>query len=219
MSEFIVPHGVRDRVEMLTSRRRDVWIVAAFLALAALGGLALLSRGGSAAVAPPATAPADAPKEAAPPSGRAEEVSATLFVHVAGGVRRPGLYKLPDGSRVADALDAARGAVPNADLDLINLAERVVDGMQVYVPRRGESAPAAASASPSGPADGSSLVNINTADQVALETIPGIGPVKASAIIDYRESVGPFDSVEELLEVNGIGPSTLESMREYVTAG
>ena len=218
MSEFIVPNGARDRLETLTARRRDVWIVAAFLALVALGGLALWSRGGNASVAPPATAP---PATAPPADGpnQSAEASVTMYVHVAGGVRRPGLYTLPEGARIADALEAAQGPVRKADLDLINLAQPVADGIQVYVPRRGESAPAAAAASRSSPEGGQSLVDVNTADQVALETIPGIGPVKAAAIIEYRESAGRFDSVEELLEVNGIGPATLESMRAYVTVG
>jgi len=218
MSEFIVPNGARDRLETLTARRRDVWIVAAFLALVALGGLALWSRGGNASVAPPATAP---PATAPPADGpnQSAEASVTMYVHVAGGVRRPGLYTLPEGARIADALEAAQGPVRKADLDLINLAQPVADGIQVYVPRRGESAPAAAATSRSSPEGGQSLVDVNTADQVALETIPGIGPVKAAAIIEYRESAGRFDSVEELLEVNGIGPATLESMRAYVTVG
>src|ERR671919_1050637 len=216
MSEFIVPPGARDRVETLTARRRDVWVVAGFLAAVALGGLVLWSRGGAAAVAPPAVPPqSEGAEVAASPTGEPEQ----LYVHVAGAVRRSGLYELPPGARVADAIDAARGTRAKADLDLINLAEPVADGMQVFVPRRGESgAPAAPSASAT-PGDGPALVDINTADQLALETIPGIGPVKAAAILEYRESVGRFDSVEELLDVTGIGPATLESMRAYVTAG
>jgi competence protein ComEA len=217
MSEFIVPEGVRDRIETLTARRRDVWIVAAFLAVAAAGGLLLWSRGGAPAVAPPAVAPESEATSAGAQQGDASSgAPATLYVHVAGAVRRPGLYELPGGSRVADALEVARGALPRADLDLINLAEAVTDGVQVYVPRRGE---AAGPSSTSSPASDSTVVDINSADQTALETIPGIGPVKAAAILEYRESAGRFESVEELLEVTGIGPATLESMRAHVTAG
>jgi competence protein ComEA len=214
MSDFIVPEGLRDRIEGLTARRRDVWIVAAFLVAAAIGGLALWSRGGVAAVAPPAVAPDAAPSEPDGPGA-----SESLFVHVAGAVRRPGLYELPAGSRVADALDEARGALPRADLDLINLAEAVTDGAQVYVPRRGERDAPPETTTPAGPEGDTALVDINSADQTALETIPGIGPVKAAAILEYRESVGRFDSIEDLLDVSGIGPATLESMRPYVTAG
>jgi competence protein ComEA len=212
MSEFIVPERVRDRLESLTARRRDVWIVAAFLAVAAVGALALWSRGGAAAVAPPAVA--------SRPEDGTERVrrSTSMFVHVAGAVRRPGLYELPEGSRVADALEAARGALPRADLDLVNLAESVADGVQIYVPRRGEGMASAGSGSSAASGGEPAQVDINAADQTALETIPGIGPVKAAAIIEYRESVGRFESVEELLEVSGIGPATLESMRSYVTA-
>src|SRR5919106_266834 len=124
MSEFIVPERARDRIETLTARRRDAWIVAAFLVVAAVGGLALWSRGGAAAIAPPA-APPEPPAAAA--DDQTAAASESLFVHVAGAVRRPGLYELQPGSRVADALDAARGALPRADLDLINLAESVTD--------------------------------------------------------------------------------------------
>jgi len=215
MSDFIVPEGVRDRIETLTARRRDVWIVAAFLALAAVGGGLLWSRGGSAAVAPPAVVSQPEDEGSESPS---DGLETALYVHVAGAVRRPGLYELPEGTRVADALDAAHGALPRADLDLINLAEPVTDGVQVYVPRRGESSAQPGSAA--SPAAGDSvLVDINSADQAALESIPGIGPVKGAAILEYRESVGRFESVEELLEVNGIGPATLESMRAHVTVG
>jgi competence protein ComEA len=220
MSEFIVPEGVRDRIETLTARRRDVWIVAVFLAVAVAGGLLLWSRGGAPAVAPPAVEPkSKAASAGVPQSDAASGAPATLYVHVAGAVRRPGLYQLPGGSRVADALEAARGALPRADLDLINLAEAVTDGVQVYVPRRGEGTAAAEPSSSSSPESDSAVVDINKADQTALETIPGIGPVKATAILEYRESAGGFESVEELLEVTGIGPATLESMRAHVTAG
>ena len=221
MSEFIVPDGIRDRIETLTNRRRDVWVVAAFVAVVAAGALVVWSRSGAPVVAPPAVASSqanDASTHSAQPTVRSE-ASATLYIHVAGAVRRPGLYEVPEGSRVADALDVARGPLRRADLDVINLAEIVADGTQIYVPRRGESAVAGgvggSASSPGGP----DLVDINSADQPALETIPGIGPVKAAAIIEYRESSGPFESVEELIEVTGIGPATLESMRAYVAAG
>jgi competence protein ComEA len=128
-------------------------------------------------------------------------------------VRAPGLYELPEGARVADAIEAAGGPRRGADLDLLNLAEALVDGIKVEVVRTGETpVPAAA-----GSAEASPLVNVNTADAVMLETIPGIGPVTAAAIIAHREASGSFESVEELLEVQGIGPATLESLRAYVT--
>ncbi len=117
---------------------------------------------------------------------------------------------------MADAIEAARGARRSADVDSLNLAEVLADGMQVYVARRGEAsagaAPVAATATP-----GTPVVNLNTADQAALETIPGIGPVKAGAILEYLEQIGSFDSVEQLLDVSGIGPATLEAITPYVS--
>jgi competence protein ComEA len=141
-------------------------------------------------------------------------VAATVIVHVAGAVRSPGVYELAPGNRVADAIDAAGGARPSADLRLLNLAEPVRDGMQILVMVRGGGAPAAAAApSPSG----MTVIDLNSADQSALETVPGLGPVKAAAIVAHRVEIGSFTSLEELLEVSGIGPATLETIRPYLT--
>ncbi|MDQ4024065.1 MAG: helix-hairpin-helix domain-containing protein, partial [Actinomycetota bacterium] len=109
-------------------------------------------------------------------------------------------------------IDAAGGATRRADLGLLNLAEPLVDGVKVEVLERGApaTAPPASAATPS-------AVSLNSADQAALETIPGVGPVTAAAIVAYRDETGPFTSVEQLLEVSGIGPATLESVRPYVT--
>ena len=139
--------------------------------------------------------------------------AAGAVVHVAGAVRSPGVYELAAGSRVADAIEAADGARPRADLSLLNLAEIVRDGMQILVSVRG------GSVSPSAPASspGVTTIDLNLADQAALEAVPGIGPVKAAAIIAHRTEIGSFTSVEQLLEVSGIGPATLETMRPYVT--
>jgi competence protein ComEA len=149
------------------------------------------------------------------------EASGTLFVHVAGAVRRPGLYELGPGERVADAVQAAGGARPRADLDALNLAEPLADGSQVYVARRGESTvPPGTSTPATSTSQGeiaSAPVNVNTTDALGLEGIPGIGPVKAAAIVEYREANGPFSSIDELLEVSGIGPATLETMRPHVS--
>jgi competence protein ComEA len=141
-----------------------------------------------------------------------------MFVHVAGAVRAPGLYTLPEGSRVADAIEAARGATTSADLGAINLAELVVDGAKIDVPRRGETPEAAATVAPTtGSSDAPQTIDLNSADAAALETIPGIGPVRAAAIVQHRDDNGPFATVDALLEVSGIGPATLESVRPYVT--
>jgi competence protein ComEA len=112
---------------------------------------------------------------------------------------------------VADAIEAAGGPTRRADLDLLNLAELLIDGMRVEVFQRGETG-----AVPSSQSNGSILVSLNSADQVELELVPGIGPVTAVAIIARREEIGGFSSLEELLEVDGIGPVTLESIKPYM---
>lgn len=166
-------------------------------------------RSSSAQVAPPAQ-PQTAPN-VAPTTASTEAV----FVHVAGAVREPGLYEFPAGARVADAVKSAGGATRRADLDALNLAAVLVDGTKVEVVRLGEPAPATALAAP-GEA-GAAAIPLNSADQVALETIPGIGPVTATAILNHRDEIGGFDSLEQLLDVDGIGPATFEAVRSYLT--
>lgn len=140
--------------------------------------------------------------------------AAIVVVHVAGAVRRPGIYELPHTARIADAIESAGGPLRRADLSLLNLAEPVRDGMQVLVARRGPGASVEVAPQPS---TGPALVDLNLADQSALESVPGIGPVKAAAILEHRNQIGSFTSVEQLIEVTGIGPATLEAIRAYVT--
>jgi competence protein ComEA len=142
-----------------------------------------------------------------------ESPQSVVLVHVAGAVRRPGLYEFPTGARVADAIETAGGASRRADLDALNLAALLIDGSKVDVPLMGESPPISGAMSTPSTAG----VSLNSADQAALETVPGIGPVTALAIISEREKLGGFRSIEQLLEVDGIGPSTLESIRPYLT--
>lgn len=222
MPDITVPGGWRARLDALAGKRRDVWVLAALVVAVAIAGVLLWTRTPPAVVAPPAVArvpaaeaPGVGPHDAAGPATSSGDV----FVHVAGAVARPGLYELAGGARVADAIDAAGGSTRRADLAALNLAEPVVDGAKVYVPRRGESSSVPVSTATPLPAATTTpaAVSVNTADQTALETIPGIGPVKAAAIIQYREEAGGFSSIDELLEVSGIGPATLESMRAYVT--
>lgn len=147
---------------------------------------------------------------------------AEVAAHAAGAVRRPGLYRLPAGSRVDDLLRAAGGALSRADLDRVNLAAPVTDGSQVYVPRRGEGAGgpggAADPAAPAGtePAP-EAPVNVNTADLATLDTLPGVGPATAAAIIEHREANGAFVTVDQLIDVRGIGEAKLAAMAELVT--
>ncbi|MCO8129014.1 ComEA family DNA-binding protein [Acidimicrobiia bacterium EGI L10123] len=138
-----------------------------------------------------------------------------VVVHVAGAVVAPGVHQLPPGSRVIDAVEASGGLTPDADAGAVNLAAEVVDGSQVYVPRIGEVPPPP----PPGP-DGSSVeagpVDLNAADATLLETLPGIGPATAAAIIDHRERHGPFATVDGLLAVRGIGEAKLAALRDLV---
>lgn len=204
MNEVVVPAGPRARLEEILGRRIDTGVLVAAIAVLVVGGLLVWGRRPAAAIAPPATAP---PSVAASPAG------AQLFVHVAGAVRRPGLYSLAPGTRVADAIAAAGGAGARADLGSLNLAAPLTDGMKVDVLARGAAASPTAAPAPGAPAP----VSLNSAGSAELETIPGVGPVTAAAILAYRDEAGPFTSIEQLMEVSGIGPATLESIRPYVT--
>lgn len=133
-----------------------------------------------------------------------------LVVHVAGAVDEPGVYRLPAGSRVADALERAGGADGRADPNAINLAARVADGQQVVVPER---LPAGAAVSTSGvEAEVEGPISLGSATQADLEAINGIGPVTAADILEFRDANGGIAAIEELDEVPGIGPTTIESL-------
>lgn len=164
---------------------------------------------------------ADEPR-AAPAASAALEVEEEpvreVVVHVAGAVARPGLYRLPEGSRVDDAVLLAGGAKPKAALDLVNLAAPVVDGQQVIVPLQGAGGGTAApSAGTTGEGDApGAKVRLNSATLEQLDELPGVGPVTAQQILDYREANGAFRSVDELDAVPGIGPARLEQLRPLV---
>lgn len=156
----------------------------------------------------------------APGPGSPSATPSVLLVDVAGWVRRPGVYQFTEGARIVDAIEAAGGARPGAALELLNLAAPLADGTQVLVVKTGAPASAPVSgapAAPGAPGTPGGLVNINTADPTELETLPGIGEVIAQRIVDHRTANGPFASVEELLEVSGIGDAILGSIRELVT--
>jgi competence protein ComEA len=151
-----------------------------------------------------------APPESSAPLQVSEEGGRDVVVHVAGGVRRPGVYRLPSGARVTDAVDRAGGGTGRALLEGVNLAARLSDGQQVVVPERatGSGAPvAAAAAGAEGP------ISLGTATVEQLDTIEGIGPVTAKDIVDFRDQHGGLSSVEQLDQVNGIGPATMEALR------
>jgi competence protein ComEA len=152
---------------------------------------------------------------------RATPSPAPVLVHVAGWVRRPGVYELAEGDRVVDALGAAGGPRKGAYLDVLNLAARLADGQQVLVPKAipGPAGPGTPVLSgPGGQVPGApAVLNLNVATASDLETLPGIGEVIAQRIVDHRTEHGPFASVDDLLDVSGIGEITLEELRDLVT--
>ena len=182
------------------SRGRALGYLVALLAVLAVGGRYVLDR-------PPAE-----PE----PTTRSFEVESAperkLVVHVVGAVRTPGLYELSEGSRIDDAIQKAGGPRPKAALELVNLAAPVADGQQVVVPVRGEVGGTA-----SGPAAASGArVHLNTATLEELDALPGIGPITAQEILDYRAEHGAFQSVDELDAVSGIGPARLADLKPLV---
>jgi competence protein ComEA len=207
----------RDRVERLAdaSGTTPARIVGggALAATALLGGL-WLTR-------PPA-APPEVSLPFAPTSSVPDLTSSTsldvVLVHVAGAVVVPGVHELEPGARVIDAIQAAGGLAPEADSGRINLAAPVADGERVYVPAVGEPAPTAApGGSPPGAGSTDGPVDLNQADEAALDALPGVGPTTASAIVEHRARIGRFTSVDQLLDVRGIGEAKLEQLRPLVT--
>ena len=154
--------------------------------------------------------------------------ASSVVVYVAGAVAAPGVYTLAPLSRVADAMSAAGGAVATADLNVVNLAATVHDGERIYVPIVGEVVPAlvagvgvagvevagGAGADPTVPAG---PVNVNTASAEQLDVLPGVGPTTAAAIVAHREQHGPFQTIDQLGDVHGIGPAKLDALRGLVT--
>ncbi len=182
--------------------RRALVLGALALALALALASRLLRDAGTAYEAP---APVAAAKPARP---------VQVVVDVVGAVRRAGLYRLPQGSRVADAVARAGGATKKADLALVNLAAPVADGTQIVVPARAPAAQASGGSSASAP---SGPVHLNTATLEDLDELPGVGPVTAQKILDYRQQHGAFSSVDELDAIPGIGPARLDQLRDLVT--
>lgn len=227
-----LPPGLQGRVRVGPSQLT----VVAVLVAAALGFLAwwsvraadpgqLVATGASARplaepeVEPLVSAPGPSPPSGAPSASPHGTIGADVVVDVAGKVRRPGIVRLPAGSRVVDALDEAGGARRGVDLTGLNLARLLVDGEQVLVGVR--TVPGVAPSAAAGPAGAAAsagpLVNINTADAEELDTLPGVGPVTAAAILQWRADHGAFSAVEELMEVSGIGDVTLAEMAPFVT--
>lgn len=164
------------------------------------------------------------PADSVSPDAGAGGAGGTITVAAAGAVARPGVYVVPSKSRVADVVAAAGGTLPDADLDQVNLAAKVADAERVFVPRQGQAVPAVAGAASGGAGAGApgpptpaAPIDLNTATVEQLDALPGVGPATAQAIVAYRSAHGGrFKSVNELLEVRGIGPAKFEALRTLV---
>jgi competence protein ComEA len=232
MADLLQPVPVRSWTDRLALPYDRPWLrpaaagAGAVLAVGVLVAVGLAFLGAS---SPPAqlTLPradaGSAPADGAPETSVPATTPVTVTVHVAGQVVSPGVYAVPSGGRVADAVVAAGGTAAEADVEQLNLAARVSDGERVYVPKKGEAAPVPTRpASPAGIAGGTAAgapagpVDLNAATAEQLEALPGVGPATSKAILAYRSSHGRFRSVTELLEVPGIGPAKLEALRPLV---
>ncbi len=232
--------------EVFDLSRRQRFVVAVLLVGFGIGGVVLAARrlsGGDVVIAP---GPSPAGSERAEAAEREEAVKSSsaeidVTVHVCGAVVHPGVYTLPTGSRVADAVRLAGGLAPGACPELVNMAQVLSDSAQVYIPAKPAQAPgagqggAAAGASriaqgpagadktpPPGEVTSSSLpaggmrVNINTAGLAELDTLPGIGPALAQRIVEHRAAIGRFDRPEQLMDVPGVGPRKYEALKHLV---
>ncbi|MBU9672836.1 helix-hairpin-helix domain-containing protein [Planococcus sp. CP5-4] len=153
--------------------------------------------------------------EQPPPPEPDVSIPTSVMIDVKGAVQNAGLYELPAGSRINDAIDAAGGFLPEADTRSINLAVIVIDESSVYVPKQGEESPAQAAAMPGGSTE-PGLINLNSATEDELTELPGIGPAKAAAIVAHRTENGPFKNTEQLMDVTGIGEKSFEQLKELV---
>ena len=207
------PAGLRGARTDPGRRGAAALIAAALIAAVVVAGAAWHGRPRPEPIGPVAV---DAPPGAPTSSGGPSASAASLVVAVTGQVRRPGVVTVPAGSRVIDAVKAAGGSLPGADLAMLNLARKLADGelVSVGVPAPAGLAPAGAPAGAG--AGGSTVVDLNTATLADLDTLPGVGPVLAQRILDWRTEHGRFDSVDQLGDVSGIGESRLAQLRDLV---
>jgi competence protein ComEA len=196
-----------DMPELPVSRERALLLAGAALVVLLFAGRFVLGAGAA------SEEPASAAEVVAAPV-RAEPTP-PLVVHVVGAVRQPGLYRLERGKRVADAVASAGGATGRADLALLNLAAQLADGQQIVVPAKGRAAAAGGEAAGSSSAT-TGPVSLSAATVEQLDALPGVGPVTAQKIVDYRTAHGAFSSVRELDAIPGIGPARLEQLRGLV---
>ena len=216
---------------VLDFAKEHIYVILGGVCIFVIGLVYIFSRmgGGQARViqpddiiySPAATQVTTAPAvtEPEPTTAAVAEMPSTVVVHIVGEVVNPGVFELPYGARVNDVLQMAGGETEYANLSGVNLAAFVRDAMQIIIPAIGEDVAEVfifGDDEPDAP-QASGLVNINTASLVELQTLPGVGPVLAQNIIDFRESSGRFTSVDELINVNRIGVATLERLRPLVT--
>lgn len=220
--------------ELSPGARRGAVLVGAALLLIALWRYAPGSLGLSAGADPTVVEASEPATVAASPSAsRASTSPAEVVVHLAGAVRRPGVYHLPSGSRVCDAVALSGGLLGTAAASAVNLARTLTDGEQIVVPTQeeaaagqagGAGAPEVIGGAPAGGAGsggsdaGGGMVDINTAGVSELDTLPGVGPATAQKIVDDRTANGPFRTAEDLMRVPGIGPKKFEQLAQRVTA-
>lgn len=194
--------------------RAQLAVYAALAVVALMLGSRWIRSGGEDASASNGAAPAfeaeSAEGESTGSGESFEPTSGDLVVHVAGAVRRPGVFQMPSGSRVTDAIERAGGTTSEAAPDSINLAAPLADGQQIQVPAKASAATASTGASGT-TADGPISLGSATAEE--LDTIEGIGPVTAAAILEFREQNGGISTVDDLDQVSGIGPATMEALR------
>lgn len=216
LGEFVRPTGEETRLDISFPDQTPRIAIGTRTAVIAAGVLAVivglilsyaLFRSGEGAVAPAPPAPPTALAEQAPAGAPGEEI----VVSVVGPVVVQGLVTLEPGARVADALSAAGGLLAGADPAGLNQAQLLVDGQQIVVPALGQ-APA-----PAGETGGGGMVSLNSADAAGLESLDGVGEATAAAIIEFREKNGGFTSVEQLMDVSGIGPAKFEAIKDHVT--
>jgi len=193
-------------------RNQALWIAGALVVGVSLGVMVMIllgrSRPAAIYITPPPTSEYLSPTD--PPS--------TVRVYISGEVRQPDVYELPAGAIIRDVVDAAGGFTEEAGRDLVNLAQPVSDGMHIHVPAEGSVVvPAVRSATglPTGEVAG--IVNINTASLEELDGLPGVGPDTAQKIINYRLENGPFLTIEDIINVSGIGPAKFEAMKAFIS--
>jgi competence protein ComEA len=212
-----------DRTSVVERLREIARVSAGEVALA--GMLAAVVVAGSFVVSGRTREPPAPPvriEHVASQEAEAQAAAPQVLVHVAGKVVAAGVYALPPGSRVRDALAAAGGPAPGADPNALNLAAPVADGGQIVVPVAGQAPPVLPNSSgqvPAAPGGRRAKINLNTATQAQLEELPGVGPKLAERVLAHRQRVGRFNSTRDLLEVEGFGPKKLAALEDHVTAG